>query len=145
MQTQKQLEQLARQAQERSAWEADQLHKRTRSLIPRVTINTATTPLPSSKEKMWTCIGDSVLTHQTPFSPLQQLVNILHVLSQTHELVPSEKWDPVFTKLQLRSAELLFENGLFMMAIATSKEVLKRHPDNTRALRVVEDVRAQPM
>ncbi len=142
MQTQ---EQLARQAQERSAWEAKQLHKKTMLLTPRVSINISTTPPPSNEEEMWAGIGKSVLIIQTPLSHLHQLFTIIDVLSQTQKLPPSEKWDPVLTELQLMSAELLFDFELPMMAIPTSKEVLKRHPGNMRALLVVKDVRAQPM
>jgi hypothetical protein len=148
MQTQEQLEQLeqlARQAQERSAWEAEKLHEKTRFLTAQVTINTSTIPPPSNAEEMWVGIGNIVLIIQPPFSHLQQLFTIFDVLEKTRKLPPSEKWEPVLTKLQLMSAELLFDFELPMMAIATSKEVLTRHPGNMRALRVVKDVRAQPM
>jgi hypothetical protein len=136
--------QLAQKAKEIAAQEACNLRVQTQNLQPKITIFISNTSAPSNQKDLWVTTGIMVLNNSMPYSPLQQLVTILHVLSCTSALELSDEWEPVLTELQLRSAELLFEFGFYMMSIATAKEVLKRHPKNTRALRVVKDVRALP-
>lgn len=137
-------EQLQQKTQDLAASEAARLREMTRKLRPTIIIDTTNTPPPSNEEELWVKIGRGILTNSMPYSPEQQFTTISHVLSQTFHLKVSEKWDPVLTELQLRSAELLFDFGCNMMSIANAKEVLKRHPKNTRALQVVKDVRALP-
>jgi len=134
-------DQLQQKAQELAALEAARLHDMTQKLEPRFRLNITNTP-PLNQEDLWSQIGTTALNDTVPYSFCQQYVNISYVISHTFELPLTKEWDPVLTELQLRSAELLFDFGLYLMSIANAQEVLKRHPDNTRAGRVVKDVRA---
>jgi hypothetical protein len=134
--------QLQQKAQELAALEAARLREMTRNLRPTITIDTTNTHTPSNEEEFWETIGTMVLNESMPYSHLQKWTTISYVISHTFGLPLTEEWEPLLTELQLRSAELLFDFGCYMMSIATAKEVLKRHPDNTRAGRVVKDVRA---
>ena len=134
--------QLQQKAQKLAASEAARLREATRNLRPTIIIDTTNTPLPSNQTNLWITIGEGILTNSMPYSHMQKWVTISHVISYTFHLEVSAEWDPVLTELQLRSAELLFEFGCYMMSIANAKEVLKRHPENARALRVDKDVRA---
>ena len=137
-----QLEQFAKKANDIAATEANTLRVQTKKLQPRITIPISDIPTPSNKEEFWVTAGTMVLRNSMPYSHSQQLVTNSYVISQTFELPLTEEWEPLLTELQLRSAELLFDFGFHMMSIATAKEVLKRHPENTRAGRVVKDVRS---
>ena len=141
---QQQLEQLARKANEIAAQEACYLREQTQHLQPRITIPISDIPTPSDQTELWVTIGTMVLGNSMPYSPFHKWTTFSYVISHTFGLPLTEEWEPLLTELQLRSAELLFDFGCYMMSIATAKEVLKRHPDNTRALQVDKDVRALP-